>query len=209
MMFEACRRLFQSISSANRMSIRFSLGDEDKAYFYSFKNYVYISVSMRKAEGKSVGYRMAILLVASSFTGVKGRIRLLATILASIALIFLNGFVPLGTVVTLVMIAVAVALLVIAFVIAKNLGRVTVSNEEEVEELHRRLYSVNSQYRTLFNAIQEFSNRIFTLVMDFFRGRNPSSIHIPSFGIYSVKGKREENLVELELSRVVAPPKPP
>ncbi|NPA97417.1 MAG: hypothetical protein GXO32_07450 [Crenarchaeota archaeon] len=209
MLVEASERLLRALRSANRMSIRFSVpSSEDKAYFYSFKNYVYISVSMRELNPKSSGYKMAVLLIASSFLGVRGRIRLLATLLASVALLFLNGFVPLGTVVTAIMIAAAVALLVLAFVIARNLGRVSVSNEEAVEELHERLYSTNMYYRSLFNSIKEFSARIVSLVADVAKGKKPSSVHIPSIGIYRVEPKRSGEVIELELNRVITPPQP-
>jgi len=207
---EASEKLLRAIRSASRLSIRFSVrASEDKAYFYSFKNYVYISVSMKELNPRASGYKMAILLIASSFLGVKGRIRLLATLLASVALLFLNGFVPLGTLVTIAMIMAAVALLVVAFMIARNLGKVTVDDEEGVEELHNRLYNTNLYYRSLFDSIKEFSSRIIGLVMDVAKGRHPSSVHIPSVGIYKVEPRRSEELIELELHRVVAPSRTP
>ncbi len=206
LMLQACKKLISSLLSASRISVRFSFGaNEDKAYFYSSKRYVYISISVKNSGAKSLGDRVAFLLILSSFSGVKGRIRLLATLLASIALLFLNGFVPLSTIVTLVMVVVAVALLVIAFVIARSLGRVSMDNEDIVERVHRRLYSVNLIYRAIFNSVKEFSARVATVATEVLKGKNPSSIHVPSLGIYRVKSKSEGEVVELELERVAEP----
>ncbi len=202
-----CRKLFRTLVSATQISLRMRMGSRSsRAYMYSFKNRVYLSISMPQlgSSAKVSATRMTFLLMLSVLSEVKNRMRLIATVLASIALLLLNGFVPMGTLVTIVLLVIAVALLAVAFVVARNVGKVTLSDEKTLEEVHRRLYGTNLEYRDLFNRINGFSESIISELSSILRGRLHTAIHIPSFGIYSMSAKTSGDVVEIELRKVAS-----
>ena len=187
--------------------MRMRIGSKNsRAYMYSFKRQVYLSISVPRLNPsvKNSVNQITFLLMLSVLTEVKNRLRLIATVMASIALLLLNGFVPLGPIITIVLLVVSIILLVIAFIIARGIGRVELSDERMIEGIHEKLYETNLEYRRLYDRIKEFSMVIVEEILSVTRGRRHTSIHIPSFGIYSVRARIDGDVVEMELRKVAS-----
>jgi len=201
----ASRQLLQSFVEATRLTFRIAWGyHEDRAYVYASRSTLYISLTLREFPSitrDSCRY-IALLVLGSVVSGIRGRKRFIATTIATIALFLLSSFLPLPPLATIVIIVVAVAMLGVSLYMLRRLRRYEM--ETSLEKVHARLMDVDSGYRDAFTRIETYLAKLLRVCSSVVRGRDAvGSIHFEGIGIFRYSSKHGRDYVVLDLVRVV------